>query len=82
MYFDLRSKGYNYLNCPGKVNVLNVWFCVWELVPILPQSCGDDICFDTGFQGIKCDTAQHLEENEEDMEWAFSVQRLQLLFSL
>lgn len=29
---------------------------------ILPQSCGDDICFNTGFQGIKCDATQHLRK--------------------
>lgn len=27
----------------------------------LPQSSGNYICFDAGFKGIKCDTAQHLE---------------------
>lgn len=46
---------------------------VWKLLIILPQSCGDNIRFDTGFQGIKCDTAQHLQEKEEDERWAFSV---------
>lgn len=50
-----------------------------EKMIISPQSCGDNICFDTGFQGIKCNTAQHLQEKEEDR--ASSVKkRLERLF--
>lgn len=40
---------------------------------MVPQSCGDNICFDAGFQGIKCDTTEHLKEKEADEDGAFSV---------
>lgn len=29
---------------------------------MVPESCGDDIRFDAGLQGVKSDTAQHLQE--------------------
>lgn len=47
------------LSCEGKP-----WVNVW--VTILPQSCGDNIRFDAGLQGIKCDTAQNLQGRIKD----------------
>lgn len=62
----LRSKGQHYLNCRDTVTQYECVVSREKLV--LPQSCGDNICFDTGLQGIKCDTAQHLQEEEEDKD--------------
>lgn len=31
---------------------------------VVPESCGDNIRFDTGLQGVKGDTAQHLQEHK------------------
>lgn len=31
-----------------------------------PQSCGDDISLDAGFQGVKGDAAQHLQRKKRD----------------
>lgn len=33
---------------------------------LLPQSCGDNISFNAGFQGIKGDAAQHLQRKTRD----------------
>lgn len=69
----LRSKGSHYLNYHHNVHSAKVWFHVWKWVIMVPQSCGDNICFDAGFQGIKCDTTEHLKEKEADEDGAFSV---------
>lgn len=36
----------------------------WIYDYVLPQSCGNNICFDTGFQRIKGDTTQHLQRRK------------------
>lgn len=52
------------------------------MIIMLPQSCGDNISFDTGFQGVKCNTAEHLQEAQQNEAQGVSKKIIKDTFSL